>query len=206
MKVWYASYGSNISEDRFLCYITGDTPPGSTKAERGCRDNTRPMDSAEVNMPYPLYFAKKRSKWGEGGVAFIDHKKSEAANATVGKMYLITDEQFADVVAQENNQSTMDIDLEKVIRNGHLKIRPGWYGRIIYLGEENGYPIFTFTNNEPMNVQELNKPAIPYIRTIANGMLDLGYDQQQVVDYFLTKNGIVGEFSEETLWSYIFDE
>ncbi|MBL0236650.1 MAG: hypothetical protein IPQ02_08595 [Saprospiraceae bacterium] len=35
--IWYASYGSNLLEERFQCYIKGGMPKGSTKTYLGCR-------------------------------------------------------------------------------------------------------------------------------------------------------------------------
>ena len=35
--VWYLSYGSNLLEERFLCYIEGGTPPGSKSFHSGSR-------------------------------------------------------------------------------------------------------------------------------------------------------------------------
>ena len=40
--VWYASFGSNINVDRFLCYIRGGKPALSNDTERGCRDTRSP--------------------------------------------------------------------------------------------------------------------------------------------------------------------
>ena len=31
--LWYASYGSNLNLDRFMCYIVGGKPKNSTKIE-----------------------------------------------------------------------------------------------------------------------------------------------------------------------------
>ena len=35
--VWYLSYGSNLLEERFLCYIEEGTPPGSKSFHSGSR-------------------------------------------------------------------------------------------------------------------------------------------------------------------------
>ena len=31
VQVWYASYGSNLARDRFLCYLEGGRPKGATR-------------------------------------------------------------------------------------------------------------------------------------------------------------------------------
>ena len=69
--VWYASYGSNLCEDRFLCYIKGGMPQGSKKMHLGCSDKTAPRATQNIIINRALYFAKEYSSWGKGGVAFI---------------------------------------------------------------------------------------------------------------------------------------
>lgn len=75
--VWYASYGSNLNRDRFLCYIKGGKPKGSEKAEIGCEDKALPIKEATYIMHYPLYFAKSAVRWQNQGVAFIGLKQDE---------------------------------------------------------------------------------------------------------------------------------
>ena len=58
--VWYASYGSNINKDRFLCYIKGGQPMGSTKIERGCKDQTLPIDEQAFIIPISFILPKKQ--------------------------------------------------------------------------------------------------------------------------------------------------
>ena len=98
--IWYASYGSNISEDRFHCYIQGGTPKGSQTSYKGCKDKTLPIDNEDFYIASELYFAKKSIKsWNGGGVGFISNNFNEAK--TIGRIYLITKEQFIDVIKQE---------------------------------------------------------------------------------------------------------
>src|SRR5699024_7660455 len=174
-----SSYGSNLSVDRFLCYIEGGAPEGSTEAELGCFDKTPPKENVKMEIPYPLYFSKERSKWGEGGVAFIDHHPADNTE-TIGRLFLITENQFKDVVAQENNETTIDIDLKTIIKQGYAKVTDGWYGRMMYLGTKEGAPIFTFTSNTPMSDQKFNKPAKPYIQTIADGLMKMNMSKQDI--------------------------
>ncbi|AIF43056.1 hypothetical protein [Virgibacillus sp. SK37] len=204
MNVWYVSYGSNICEERFLCYVNGDTPEGSTKKERGCTDQTPPMKTSKAELPYSLFFAKERSKWGKGGVAFIGQEGTEG-QPTFGRKYLITAEQFCEVVAQENNMHTVEIDLEKVIKEGSLSITNGWYGRIVYLGDEDGYPMFTFTVNleELQDLVTYNRPSVAYLSMIIKGLKGLGMTEEEMLKYLLDKNGIKEYFTAETLKAYL---
>lgn len=202
MDAWYVSYGSNICEDRFLCYIYGEMPGGSDKKERGCADKTAPKRSAGLELTYPLYFAGKRSKWGKGGVAFIGDELVEAER-TVARKYLITAEQFTEVVAQENNQPDLQVDLQQVMRMGRQTITDGWYGTIMYLGVKDGFPMFTFTTNTPMSQATFNKPAASYLTMIARGLRELGLTYNEIVSYFLRKRGIAKHFTAATLPAYI---
>ncbi|API91610.1 hypothetical protein J32TS6_30400 [Virgibacillus pantothenticus] len=203
MDVWYVSYGSNLLEERFLCYIYGQTPEGSTKPERGCHDQSTPKGTDRIDLPYPLYFSKEQSKWGAGGVAFIDHR-SMANEITIGRKYLITEQQFIEVVAQENNIHRLQIDLQSIMEQAFANILTGWYGRIVYLGTSNGRPLFTFTNPNPMKEEAIHTPARPYLRTIAKGLLQLGLSKEQTVAYLLPKKGINGNFSISSLYTCLF--
>jgi hypothetical protein len=159
--VWYASYGSNINRDRFMCYIQGGSPEGSTRVETGCRDTTPPIAEAAFQIQYPLYFAKEASGWQSQGVGFLG-LHPEQNDVTYGKIYLITSEQFLDVVKQENNGLACNIDLNMVKDKGSVIFRPkAWYGNVLYLGEKDNYPVFTFTAPwEMMDVAATKKYSI----------------------------------------------
>ena len=192
--VWYASYGSNLNEERFLCYIKGGKPDGSKKIERGARDKTLPRQNLVIQLPYPLYFAKYSKRWG-GAVAFID-KIKDVNNLTYGRMYLITEEQFIDVVNQENNTNDLTIELDQVKIQGQLSVRPSWYGNIIYLGEKDGYPIFTFTANWDLKDINSNIPSEAYLKMLISGMKGLNIlSNQEIVDYFINKPGVKDNYS-----------
>lgn len=202
MDVWYASYGSNLLEERFLAYIYGGTAKGASSSERGCRDKSAPKANERIDIPFPLYFAKKRSKWGIGGVAFIGTETSFVSQ-TIGRKYLITEEQFYDVVTQENNGLEVAINLEEVIQKGFMDIHHGWYNRIVYLGKKNDAPIFTFTSSQPIKEITFTKPAAPYLATIAKGLRELGLSMDSIVTYLMKQKGIQGNFTRELLAEYL---
>ena len=54
--VWYIGYGSNLSKERFLCYITGGQPIGNAKSYEGCRDKTLPISDKSIIINNDLYF------------------------------------------------------------------------------------------------------------------------------------------------------
>lgn len=192
--VWYASYGSNLSRERFLCYINGGQPEGSADVEIGCRDNSLPLKEATHIIHYPLYFAKKSARWQNQGVAFIGLEK-DAKHHTYSRKYLITEEQFRDVVKQENNGAALDVDLVEIKKNGCKTVKDTWYGALLYVGEEDGYPIFTFTADFDLKVP-FNKPSKEYLKMIINGLTDtLGLGNIEIINYISTKPGIAGNYS-----------
>ncbi len=186
--VWYASYGSNLCLDRFFCYIRGGIPEGSSKMHEGCRDQTLPKEIKNIEIKRDLYFAKAHSSWGKGGVAFINNEKNNNAS-TLGRMYLITYDQFVDVVKQENNYTEeLCIDFQEAIDRGNtVFLNNSWYGNLIYLGEERGYPIFTFTNDKYLE-QEINLPGIAYLAILKKGVKEsYGLDEIDTKKYFDSK-------------------
>nr|WP_309101474.1 hypothetical protein [Fredinandcohnia onubensis] len=200
--VWYASYGSNINRDRFLCYIKGGRPKGSTETEVGCKDTSSPIDEGIFTIPYPLYFAKEARRWDSKGVAFIDGSPTEDAH-TYSKKYLITFEQFIDVLKQENSGMLIDIDLQKEVKeSGSMIFREqAWYGRIMYLGDDGGYPIFTFTAPWDIETVAFNKPSSEYLDTIISGLKEY-YSKEEIIQYLENKPGITGNYSTEELASF----
>jgi hypothetical protein len=201
--IWYASYGSNLLAERFHCYIRGGCPTGSNKTYQGCRDKTLPVDNEEVYINSELYFAKKSATWDNGGVAFIK-VDFEANAATLGRMYLITKEQFIDVVKQETaNANDLIIDFERAIKEGSLTIKKGsWYGSIIYLGDQYGSPIFTFTHET--EIAQKTKPSENYLRTIVRGINEVyNLNATEVFEYLISKEGIKGSYRESELMKVI---
>lgn len=126
--IWYAGYGSNLSEQRFQCYIHGGTPRFGRKQNAGCKDKTLPARNKSIIIHYPLYFAlpgssRETSNWGSGGVAFIRYHEDKELE-TFCRMWKITKEQYEEVRNQEGRS---------------------WYGKEIPLGENDGVPCFGST-------------------------------------------------------------
>ncbi|MFS0862790.1 hypothetical protein [Fredinandcohnia sp. 179-A 10B2 NHS] len=201
--VWYASYGSNINRDRFLCYIRGGKPFGSTVTEVGCKDPTLPVAEEIFTIPYPLYFAKSAGRWRSMGVAFIDSEQ-KSNEVTYSKKYLITTDQFLDVLKQENSGIEIDLNLQKVKSEGCYTFRKqAWYGTILYLGEDKGYPIYTFTAPWNMNEITVNKPSHEYLQTIITGLKEY-HSGEVIYQYFKDKPGISGIYTDKELTELVF--
>lgn len=170
VKVWYASYGSNLLEKRFSCYIAGGTPEGAQREYTGCTDKTLPEASKPIIINAELYFARKSKTWHGGGVAFIKPSFNPGVK-TLGRMYLITSQQFSEVVKQEIRlEEDLVLDLEELEEKGSLLLNEkSWYNKLLFLGLEDGYPIFTFTNKDFL-MDEINLPHDTYLNTISAGL------------------------------------
>lgn len=205
--VWYASYGSNLYKDRFLCYIRGGRPEGAAKTFTGCTDRSPPIKNKPIIIPHELYFAKSSDIWQGGGVAFIKSNRDDNVR-TLGRMYLITDEQFVQVVRQENalevEDSAIQLDFEEIIRTGQAVIKGNWYSRVSFLGDDEGYPIFTFTSSEADDEIVPNAPSEKYLKTIIKGIKET-YELTDagIVEYLVDVEGIKGRIEEEVLIQWI---
>lgn len=205
-KVWYAVYGSNLNHDRFTCYIKGGVPDGASIKDQGCHDSTQVIDGGKILLPYELYFAKESYKWGNKAVAFICFNK-DASAITLGRKYLVTEEQFNHIFKQENCidiDNSVDIDLVKSRKQGSFVVRKAWYGCIVYIGEESGFPIFTLTAYWDIDAEVKMAPSFEYLRHVIKGIKQ-AYDlnDAQIADYLITKPGLSTNFSRQELMSII---
>ncbi|MES2616685.1 MAG: hypothetical protein V4613_02340 [Bacteroidota bacterium] len=202
-KVWYACYGSNILEERFLCYIKGGQPKGAKTIYEGCSDKTLPAENEDCYISSELYFSKASSNWDNGGIAFI-RTVFEPQASTIGRMYLITKGQLIDIARQETNTKTeLTIDFDKAISDcSFIFKRPSWYGNILYLGEQHGYPVFTLTNEN--DLQPFTKPSTNYIKTISEGIKEAhNFDDRTILEYLRAKGGIYGNYDDQELENII---
>lgn len=87
--IWYTSYGSNILEERSLCYIRGGQPTGSTKIYIDSSDKTLPIKKEPIRINMELYFSGNSSVWDNGGIAYVAPRLISPIK-TIGRMYLIS--------------------------------------------------------------------------------------------------------------------
>lgn len=190
-EVWYACYGSNIREERFMCYINGGTPPGAVRNFSGCSDKSKPRESKPFKINREMYFAKKSVTWNGGGICFLKPEKDENAD-TLGRIYLINSGQFKDLVRQELKfEGTIEIDFDELMEKGSYNcMTNGRYGLLLYLGEIDGKPVVTFTSEKILK-DEINQPNMAYLSTIVRGLREI-YDltNSEIKDYLRTKEGI----------------
>lgn len=185
--VWYVGYGSNLSKQRFLCYILGETPKYGWKSNKGCTNKALPLENRTIKISYGLYFAlpeerKETSNWGKGGVAFITREKVEDEDLwTLGRMWKITKDQHEEVKKQEGQFL---------------------YDHEICIGEDNGIPIYTITNKRRLNNNM--PPSKKYLKTVALGLKETyNMDNEEISEYLIGKNGIKGNFTKDNLISII---
>lgn len=97
--VWYAAYGSNLSRERFMRYLDGGRPEGSTFTEAGAPDPTPPRDSRAVVLRHRLVFAGWSDRW-QGATAHLTVGHDPSAR-TLARLYLVSRDQLESVCAQE---------------------------------------------------------------------------------------------------------
>ena len=158
--VWYACYGSNLSSERFKCYIQGGTCKENNKTYRGCTDKTLWTESKIRCFPGKMHFGQNSPSWDYSGVAFYDPK---AGSETIMRLYKITNEQLVEIQKQEGKGDY-------------------WYGNKLDLGiEEDGCHIYTLTNVLPVSK---NSPADCYLTLIRNALVDeCGLSRREADNY-----------------------
>lgn len=159
--VYYICYGSNLLTERFLLYIKGGINKELNISQEGCYDKSLPKEIITYDIPFNIYFAKESSKWEHKGVAFLDITKPGLSHA---KGYLVTKDQFHCVKRQEGS----------------------WYDQEVYLGEKNGYPLYTFTSS--VKYSQMN-PGEKYLDVIRRGLLETYQDRTiEEINHYLQRS------------------
>ena len=122
--------------------FSGGQPEGSERNYPGCRDTSDAVDSFGLLITGGVYFAGQSSGWG-AGMAFYD---AEAKGEVAARAYLITTEQFVDVLAQETRRSPgMTLDLEPLFQGERYSTGVGGYPLLVRVGKRGALPLVTFT-------------------------------------------------------------
>jgi len=144
-------------------YLAGD------KDHVGARDASVPRQDRFARAPLQLRFAGTSTRWGNGGVCFVDLDPSGDA---IVRAWDVTAEQFEDVFAQENRQPVgMPLDWSAIVAKP-TEITPTWYGLVVPVDlpfASSTQPALTFTWKTPL---PLNPPAAAYRGTIERGLAD----------------------------------
>jgi hypothetical protein len=191
--VWYVAYGSNLSAERFSCYLQGGQPPGAALRYRGARDQTPPRASRAVWLSGGVYFATESQVWG-GGRALYD---PDAPGRAAARSYLITAQQFSDVAAQEMyRQPGADLDLTGLVTLGRIQVGEGRYETLIYLGQDEQMPMVTFTAPWGIGDAPLLSPSGAYLRMLGRGLREShGWDAQRAGEYLASLPGARGSWT-----------
>lgn len=164
--VWYACYGSNLLKERFLCYLQGGKCRYNGRTYKGCTDKTVPKSSKAIMIPFEMYYGNHSASWNNAGVSFLDSSK---AGQTLGRMHLITEEQFYEIHRQEGSGDN-------------------WYNQLIYLGKDTGFEIYTFTNKTR---REECEPDENYLSVMRQGLTETYPEitKKELKSYSPAKNG-----------------
>lgn len=195
--VWYVAYGSNVSAERFGCYVSGGSPAGSLRTYPGFRDPTPPRESIAVTVPGGIYFAGRSRVW-TGGTAFYD---SGMAGEVAARAYLIGATQFGDLAEQEMLREPLDDrDLSVVLDSGRHAYGPGRYETLLRVGERDGLPMLTVSAPWTAETAELAAPTPDYLRTIACGLAaSHGWDADAVGRYLADAPGAAGSWTPQQI-------
>ncbi len=195
--VWYACYGSNCSPQRFRAYLEGGSPPGGTHVHRGARDASLPVDDGPITFPHAVCFRGHSVGWG-GSPAFLEHGLADSG--ALGRRYLITREQFEDILAQENRLDTsLPVDAHRPVGDRQLVAnRP--YGQVLTLPPVDRYPVLTFTSPEPPELREPGPPSAAYLGTIVRGLVEVQpLDADQIASRLLEASGVVPSWDHASI-------
>jgi hypothetical protein len=187
-QIWYVAYGSNLCRERFRHYLRGGRPEGSERDYPGCRDTTDPADSVGLTIRGCVYFAGHSSGW-RAGMAFYDPC---ADGEVAARAYLITTEQFIDILAQETRrQPGLTVDLMPIFRGDRYGKGVGGYPILVRVGERRGVPLVTFTRDR-RTVPKLAAPSAPYLAAMARGLREVrGWSQTEINRYLSELPGVV---------------
>ena len=173
--VWYVSYGSNMSSSRFSCYINGGQPLNASRSYKGCRDSSPPVKSTTWVLPGSVVFGGTFYAWdprGSGAALYVPSDYS----ASIARAWLISFQQFKDVIAQENGKEPGEFDnvLDPIFNEDLINstIGNGPYNKIVYCGKYEGFPAFTFTTSLDFESIVLNAPSEAYLNCLAVGLAE----------------------------------
>jgi hypothetical protein len=203
-RVWYVAYASNLGTERFRCYLAGGRPAGGLRTYPGCRDPADPAASFSFEHPGGLVFAGTSGVWG-GGMAFFD---AERVGAVACRAYLVTVEQFGDVVAQEMRHppgGDFARALAAVVPEvGELHtLGPGRYETVLRLGDRDGVPMLTVTSSD-LDTLGLSAPSAAYLRSIATGLREAhGWTQGRIAEYLAAAPGVQGAWTPDEVGTAI---
>lgn len=197
VHVWYASYGSNVLQERFLTYLRGGPVPITGKIQHGARNAADPLDDRPFHIDRLLMFGGQSKSWNGGGVAFVD-PHTVVEGGTMGRAWLVTVDQLADVWAQENGETVgPPIDLGALVGTGSADLGRGWYRRLEFLGHIDGAPVITITCETP---PPANAGGSAYLEVVGRGVMSTwGTSPAETAGYLAVRSGNHGVVDQHRL-------
>lgn len=161
--IWYVSYGSNMLEERFNCYLQGGICRYNGRPYNGCTDKTPALRSKPVVIPYNMYFANESGSWSGSAVSFLDVSRPGKA---YGRAWLIHKEQLEDIHREEGNG-----------RN--------WYPDLIDLEPIDHIRAVTFSNKNARRSEPTSKVSSNYLAVLFDGMTETypALKTADIIDY-----------------------
>lgn len=189
--VWYAAYGSNLNEERFLRYANKERTQETEKFTPGM------FTSVQATSPFRMYFAHHSATWG-GGIAFLNDQEHTPEHQSNLRLWLLTRQQFWSLVCQENGGTNYTLDWEKVgVEREFLPTQTGLYSRIVTLGTAEGLPVVTCTARESFTKKlagdtlpwqyemmgAIKPPSVSYLNTINAGLEEMKALKKVSIDF-----------------------
>jgi len=183
-EVFYAAYGSNLSAERFACYIAGGTATGASRTLPGARDRRQPESWRALRVPGRLYFYGHSLTWGGARAAFepVERRGAEI----FARAWCLPWDQFEDVMAQENGRDPDALDVERgaLVDGFSMLAGSGRYDRLICVGTLEGLPVLAFTAPEPAESLTPAAPSLAYLAQIIRGLREtFDLDDRAIMDY-----------------------
>ena len=186
-EVFYAAYGSNLSAERFACYIDGGTAPGASRALPGARDRRQPESWHALRLQGRLSFRGHSLTWGGAPAIFEPAAPTERAGTEVfARAWRLGWDQLEDVMAQESGRPTCPLVVEPagLVAGSSMLVGPGRYDRLVCVGTLEGLPILTFTAPASLESVTPEAPSLAYLAHIVTGLREtFGLVDLAVVDY-----------------------
>ncbi|MBN1969997.1 MAG: hypothetical protein JXR48_04515 [Candidatus Delongbacteria bacterium] len=192
--VYYACYGSNLSYNRFMCYIKGGVPEGSAYNFNGAHDKSEPEESFVKKYKGIVKFAGCSPVWNNGGVCYYNpYSDSEV----LFRLYKITYDQFKDIVLQENKTDYLNFPKYSDLKNytNEYVLANLDYGKLLEIDIINNYPVLTFTSPK-IDELILNRPVKPYLLKLIEGLLSNGLKKEVISSYLSVQHGIEYNYDE----------
>lgn len=205
-RLWYAAYGSNLHVERFDRYRLGGEHPGGARVYPGFRDASPPAGTVPLTLTGAVYFATESPIWHGGRAIYDPDAEPTGGGGTAGvaaRGYLLTREQFLDLLAQEMYRLPGDgpePDLAEAVATGRARAGDGRYETVVRGGEVEGLPVLTFT--APWGVRDVpgNSPSAAYLRHLLAGLVAAhGWSVARAAAYLAACPGAVGHWHPDAV-------